>query len=250
MRHRSPISPSPAGFTLLEMLVAMAVTVLLVALIGRMVSESLLTIGATVKLLDAHGGAAGALKLLRDDLDGLSPIPSSGSFYAEQTEDRVLLAVARIAPRIPSATAHGIARHVVYEWTKETGRFTRAEYHSARDDEAVGQTASSGSGEAHEANRRRLETITPLLSAARPFAWIEDERLRRARDLAREVPALQEVHSLEVECFAEWPGTPEKSWGDPRKLPELVRIRIRFKPGPRGGQGRTIELLLPVSPKL
>ncbi len=247
MSRRVPISRPSGGFTMLEMLAVMAVTVLLVALIGRMVSESLLTIGATTKLLDAHGAAAAALKLLRDDLDGLRPIPASGSFFAEQTEDRILLAAARVAPRLSCSTAHGIARHVVYEWTKDTGQFIRAEYHSARDEEAVAQTASSRSGDAHEANRRRLEAITPVLSSTGPFAWIEDTRLRSVRELAREAPLLQEIESLEVECFAEWPGTPEKSWGDPEKVPAVIRIRATSKPGPRGGQGRKFELVLPVS---
>jgi type II secretory pathway pseudopilin PulG len=237
------------AFSLVELLTAMAVTMLLLAVLGQLVSWSLREIKRSTRSLGNHETVAACLRLLREDLQGLSPHPATTVFFLEQDADFVRLLINRPEARTESLHAQGYIRHVAYIWERDSGDLIRAVYHPARDSAAAASTSASAMNLSVEENLRRLKNLTPAMQGNIASAWQTHPALKAALQRATELPVLSSVNRFQVECDETWEvsANSQTTWQDAQRVPKVVRIRLAVF-AEREALPQVFQITIPVQP--
>jgi hypothetical protein len=237
------------AFSLIELLTATAVTMMLLAVLGQLVGWSLREIKSSTRSLGNHETAAACLRLLREDLQGLSPHPATAVFFLEQDADVVRLLINRPEARTESLHAQGYMRHVAYIWERESGDLIRAVYHPARDSAAAASTSASPANLSVGENLRRLENLTPALQGNIASAWQTHPALKAALQRATELPVLSAVNRFLVECDETWEASAnsQTTWQDAQTVPRVVRIQLAVS-AEREALPQVFQIIIPVQP--
>lgn len=232
------------GFTLVEMLVAMAVLVLVVVLASRMTSATLSTVSHSNHTLETSENIRTATQMLRDELAVAFANRRPGRYLNLRvvgSEDRVVLYLAVPHAKTADLTRMGFVTHVAYIWDKERRTLGRVEYHSSQEPETVEATASSLDSTDAAANVERLQKITPAYQGSSPYAWTESPIWQERLKEAQRNPLLTAVREWKVECFKtadiETKEPLVNEWDDPEKLPAAIRFEFVIS----NQQGKTGE---------
>lgn len=224
----------------------MVITLGMVAFLAALINSSLNTMRGTTRSLEQHDGTVHVLRLLREDLAALVPLPS-GAFRLQTRPDTVELALARSDPRPDSVRQQGYLRHVIYLWDRTEETVTRSVYHSLPDREAINATRVDPNNTTHPRNLARLLALTPGYAKGTPFAWITSEPLQQAREEARTLPVLLGVAQFTVRCFLSPTEPPADQWADPGAVPVWLRVDLDLHPHKKGGQPRRFDLIVPLA---
>ncbi|MFQ3670763.1 MAG: type II secretion system protein [Verrucomicrobiia bacterium] len=243
---------SNPGFTLLELLVAMVLTVAMIGFLALLIRASLDTIRHSTRSLEQHDGTIHTLRLLRADLHALRPSsdPTRATFRLVSDDEGLTLALARPDPRPDSVTEQGYMRHVTYHWNRAKQTLVRATYHSLHDREVIHSTRASPDNTSDAVNIDRLAQLTPFYAASSAFAWLDSPAFLRARAEAEAVPVLDGVAQMEVLCYGAGPEAGVNQWNDSGSLPRYLRLRFDLQPEKIGGPLRPFALTVPVQRNL
>jgi prepilin-type N-terminal cleavage/methylation domain-containing protein len=219
------------AFTLVEILVAAAVLLIIVALASQMTSATLATVTHSTHTLDTSESVRAATMLLRDELSGVIASERRGRFLnLRVTENDKGVALYFTVPRAQAGdlTRMGFVTHVAYVWDRETRTLGRAEYHSSREPEFVAATASSADSKDAAANLARLRDITPAYQGREPYAWTEQKFWETRLEEARRNPLLTGVAEWKIEAFEtgylDGDEPVKNKWEQPGKLPAVLRF--------------------------
>lgn len=219
------------AFTLVEILVSIAVLVIVVALAGQMTSATLATVKHSTEALDDSESVRAATMLLRDELAGLTAVSRKNRFLnLRLIEDEKGVVLFFAVPRAQTANLArmGFVTHIAYVWDRQTRVFGRAEYHSSREPDAVNATASSPESTNTAANLERLEKITPAYQGADPYSWTLQGFWAERFEEALRNPLLTNVAEWKVECFRsaliDEEDPKENVWEQADALPTVIRF--------------------------
>ncbi len=235
------------GFSLLEVLVSMALTLLLVALVVNMTGATVTGIAHSTHSLETHESVNRLLECLRDDLGGVSPTAESlpARFTLQTAPDKVVLAAVRTEARIVGLHRQGYYRHVEYSWDPESREVIRTAYHAAYDSEAAPPQGSAVSAN-HSLNAQRLAALTPAWMSGSAGEWLQSTQLTKARAAAQKAPLLADIETFEVECLGPDLRNLGSRWEEVRSLPRALQVRLTFQPRPGQSRGATFALIIPL----
>lgn len=254
-------SSAKAAFTLVETLVGTVVLLLIMVLASQMTGATLATISHSTHTLDASESIRSTVLMLREELAGVTVSQREGRYLNLRVlEDTPGVSLYFAVPRAHTAelSRMGFVSHLAYVWDRESRTLVRAEYHSSREPETVGNTAVSPDSTSLAANLARLRKLTPAYQGSDPYAWIAmpfwEERLKKAR----RNPLLTDISEWKLDAFRTTSIDSEKpainEWTDPKTLPTLLRVsfvmnrdrRVVMDDGEKKSVGRRYVSVIPL----
>ena len=235
------MNPAARAFTLVEMLVAMALTAIMLGLLALLFTNINGVVGHVADTTRAYDdirpgiqsmGRELASTLLRTEarrwlnfrvVESTGPRGRRVAVYATVPDEA-----------LGSTLEMSFINHVVYYWDEADHALHRVAHNTRDDNRLLLATAADPDNLDADANLSRLGHMTLAYRHPTPYGWTTDPLLTARMNQPPELAIVRDVHHFEVACY-ETPPTdgdaPATTWNRADALPLLVELRLGLAHG-------------------
>lgn len=223
-----------AGFGLLELLVAMTVLLILLALFARsfqLVSRGMKrTTSGMETFEEVRSVAAFVGRDIGNALVRTTHANRNLSFRITDTSEGKAIYFVYPEEKVSSLGTMSFVTHCAYTWDRDKAELYRAAYNTSLDPARLMATASTIDNRADTAaNRSRLTKMT--LSYDFGGSWFSSPEMTKAIAESRNVPVLRNVFGFETQIFPASAPKPAANavteWTDDQSLPRSLQLVFR-----------------------
>ncbi|MFZ5806821.1 MAG: PulJ/GspJ family protein [Verrucomicrobiota bacterium] len=206
------------GFTLLEILVALSLTICLLLFLGRVFMGTDHFLSQHRSHLQKTKSIHQIFSQMREEIS-LAPVRSDShrylNLFAHEDNSGVYLYFCRVNDQSLQANNTHFIQYICYLWDKASSNIYRAIYLHP-------ETFT---------NPNRLEKNSlSYQSPSNPYEWINSSAMQNALQQARTQPPLvTDVKSFSVEFFHADESSQINTWNNPSILPKKMSVKIRLK---------------------